>query len=139
VDGRTILPGYVLYAILKALLADVVDIPSTAKAYLREQYLNCRNYSDGEIYRYIRLYQKSGDEQGERRWRSRLSPSKTKALKQLQNQCHGSIASCLDELVQFPGLWNGFQLGSFPTILSLRCPEVSYDVHLVVLQRSLNE
>ncbi|KAK3063451.1 hypothetical protein LTS18_000300, partial [Coniosporium uncinatum] len=26
------------------------DIPSTAKAYLREQYLNCRNYSDGEIY-----------------------------------------------------------------------------------------
>ncbi|KAK3061229.1 hypothetical protein LTS18_006731, partial [Coniosporium uncinatum] len=99
------------------------DIPGTAKAYLREQYLNCRNCSDGEIYRYIRLYQKSGDEQGERRWRSRLSPSKTKALKQLQSQCHGSIVGCLDELVQFPGLWNSFQLGSFPTILSLRCPE----------------
>ncbi|KAK3061215.1 hypothetical protein LTS18_006765, partial [Coniosporium uncinatum] len=98
-------------------------MPSTAKACLREQYLNCRNYSDGEIYRYIRLYQKSGDKQGERRWWNRLSPSKTKALKQLQNQCHGSIVGCLDELVQFPGLWNSFQLGSSPTILSLRCPE----------------
>lgn len=88
-----------------------------------ESYLNEQRPSDGEIFRKIRLYARSHDLEGEKRWWSYLSNSKPKDLRQLSK--NRELIRAFDALVDMPGLWSKVQLGALHRLLSLKCDEVS--------------
>ena len=61
----------------------IANVSESTLQDLREEYSNSLNFSDGEIFRNIRLYAKSGDQFSEARWWARLSYTKRKDLRQL--------------------------------------------------------
>ncbi|MCJ1473162.1 hypothetical protein MMC13_001813 [Lambiella insularis] len=104
------------------------DLPDSARVVLREEYSNSKNFGDGEIYRYIRLYQKYNDKKGAKKWLARLSESKRSDILKLNRMAAKSRAMArfrkqLDSLIPYIGLWSALQIGTFHRLLTLRCPE----------------
>lgn len=97
--------------------------------YIRYEYLNSSNISDGEIFRHIRLCNKLGKNMEERRWWSRLTNSKRKDVEQLLRK--SDLCEGFDRLLDMPGLWAGLKLGALHRLLTLKCDEVSCHKHLV--------
>ena len=105
------------------------DLQETTRINLREWYSNSTDYSDGEIFRYIRLGEQRGDVLGVKKWMARLSESKRTDILKLKRQAEKSNAmaafqSALDALLPYVGLWPAFQIGTFHRLLQMRCPEV---------------
>ncbi|KAI9888420.1 MAG: hypothetical protein M1814_000482 [Vezdaea aestivalis] len=96
-------------------------LPERTRIHFREEYSNSQNFSDGEILRYVRLYRLRGDEREAARWVARLSENKQRSCRRLHSSPR--LISAIDKLLPYGGLWPAFQLGSMPTILSLRCEE----------------
>ncbi|KAL6714243.1 hypothetical protein ACLMJK_007666 [Lecanora helva] len=91
---------------------------------MRQEYSNSRNFCDGDIFRQIRRCQQQSDDAGAGRWAARLSQSKRKDLRQLQQrQQLQRFAAALDKLLPYVGFWPSLQIGTFHRILNLRCPE----------------
>jgi len=111
-------------------------IDSHLRDNLREEYSNAANFSDGEIFRHIRHYQKSGGILQERKWWARLTRDKSKDLKRILD-VH-SLRDAFDQLLEVTGLWPAFHIGTMRRYLLLRCHEVSWicDVHILPLTRS---
>ena len=106
-----------------------LGLDSDAKADIREEYTNARNFCDGDIFRYLRYGQIEQDESEERRWLARLSEWKRKDLKQVQKRQElKPFNAMLDRLLPFIGFWPALQLGTFHRILNLKCPEVRLEV-----------
>ena len=106
----------------------IVDLYSSALSGsnvldLRTEYSNGRGFKDGDIFRHLRHYQRTGDASEAGRWLSRLSPSKQKDLKTLLER-HRDLREALDSLLPFTGLWGSLQLGTFHRLLTLSCEEV---------------
>lgn len=96
------------------------------KLDLKEDYTNARNFCDGDIFRQLRFSQLRNDEAEEGRWLARLSECKRKDVKQLLRRKElRVIATALDDLLPYVGLWPALQIGTFHRILNLKCPEVS--------------
>jgi Protein of unknown function (DUF3723) len=102
----------------------VTGISESMLSYLREKYSNARSFSDGDIYRTLRHYQKNNMKAEARKWLAKLSPSKRRDLKQLHEKA-GPLSEAFDELLPIIGLWSSVQLGAMHRILTLRCTEVS--------------
>ena len=94
------------------------------KQRLREGYTYSINYTDGEIFRQIRLSQFQNDIIGESRWRARLTRSKARDLKTLLKRKR--LVNSLDSILAIRGLWSAFKLGSMDVFSTLRCDEVCY-------------
>ena len=132
--GRGYLFGWFALPSLRALkdVANYVgDLQPLAKAALREEYANSKNYGDGHIYRYMRNCVRRKDDPGARKWLARLSESKRKDIKKLEKMAAKFPAMqdfqmALDRLLPFIGLWDALQIGTFHRLLTLRCPEVCY-------------
>ncbi|EGX47296.1 hypothetical protein AOL_s00088g11 [Orbilia oligospora ATCC 24927] len=92
------------------------------KAEFLERSVRKDEFTDGEIFRKIRLYAQEGNFESSRKWWSRLSPTKANNLKQLLK--NNSLSSKFDSLLKFPGLWPDIQLGMFHTLHGAKCPEV---------------
>ncbi|KAL6722255.1 structural constituent of cuticle [Lecanora helva] len=93
---------------------------------IRNEYLNARNWYDGDVFRQIRRCHRVGDGQGKMQWLSRLSAAKQRDMQILEKRrgIHDqAFAKSLDDLLDFPGLWPALQLGTFHRLLSLRCAE----------------
>ena len=99
-----------------------VDLPVGAAIHKIEKYENERPFSDGEIFRSIRLYARSGDTDKENKWWARLSTSKRKDVRQLLK--NPRFTSAFDKLVDKRGLWTSLHLGTLHRFLTLRCEEV---------------
>jgi hypothetical protein len=98
------------------------NVEKKASTRLLESYAHEQSYSDGQIFRKIRLYHRDGDLESEKRWWARLSVTKRKDLKQLLGV--DSLREAFDALLPFPGLWTPVQLGTLHRLHGLRCTEV---------------
>ncbi|KAH0545345.1 hypothetical protein FGG08_000644 [Glutinoglossum americanum] len=94
------------------------------KAFLREkaeEFSHQIPFSDGEVYRKVRYYQRQSREDLARDWRIRLTSSKQSCLSRLLG--NKNLLRALDELLDFPGLWDGLELGNIKKHLALHCDE----------------
>jgi hypothetical protein len=101
--------------------------------FLREPDPLATTHKDGQIYRNIRLLKKKGETEKAKNWLVRLNDSKSgsklKDISQLEKAAMRSssmknFSDALDNLLEFRGLWDEFQIGCFHRLLTIRCPEV---------------
>ncbi|KAF7594883.1 hypothetical protein BBP40_007917 [Aspergillus hancockii] len=105
-------------------LYDSSKLTCEARRRLREGDSSSREFSDGEIYRNVRHYQKQGDHRAAGEWLARWSESKCREFRQLhkaEKNIHHAFRDSLDDLLPFPGLWPHWQMGTH--LLRMRCPE----------------
>lgn len=79
-------------------------------------------YSDGEIYFGVRYHQEKLDDGLVRAWGIMLSECKATALKHLL--ARPKITAVLDEVMTFPGLRGGLQLGNIDKNLATHCDDL---------------
>lgn len=79
-------------------------------------------YSDGEIYFGVRYHQEIREDGLVRAWRVMLSECKTRALKHLL--ARPKITAAMDEVMTFPGLRGGLQLGNIDKNLATHCDDM---------------
>ncbi|KAI9715107.1 MAG: hypothetical protein M1828_001042 [Chrysothrix sp. TS-e1954] len=96
-------------------------LPLENFARIVQQFPNARPFSDGDIFRNIRLCAHSGDIIQEDMWRARLSVDKARDLNRLLRISHLVLA--FDRLLPFRGLWRSIGLGSLHRLLRLKCDE----------------
>lgn len=96
--------------------------PPSRPISLIEESKNEQGYSDGYIFRKIRLYHKQSNEYEEKKWWARLSGTKADELHQLLRDQR--FANAFDELLPWGGLWETIQLGSLHRLLPMKCHEV---------------
>lgn len=101
---------------------DRVDITSVACVEVSEEFKNEQSYTDGDIFRNMRLCRKSGDRAREKKWRARLSESKRDDLEQLLRD--ERVRNVVDEMLQWPGLWS-VKLGSLHHVLPMKYDQAS--------------
>lgn len=99
------------------------DISSQVKNGLREQDPNFSKTYDGDIVRQIRISTLGDDAARRRKWLAKFSESKQKCLLRLEALPEKFVES-LDALTPFAGLWPAVQIGTFPRLCNLHCPEV---------------
>ena len=86
------------------------------------QYSHGTKFSDGDIYRKVREYQKVDHDHSANAWIQKLSKCKQIGLKLLLER--KGLVKAFDNLIDFPGLWSGLELGNIRKILALHCDEV---------------
>ena len=90
---------------------------------VRSSFAHEQKYSDGQIFRNIRLSYLKKRYDDEKIWWARLTPTKAKDLRQLlRNQ---ALTDAFDRLLVFQGMWEPIQLGTLHRLHGLRCAEVS--------------
>ncbi|KYG41239.1 hypothetical protein M433DRAFT_76237 [Acidomyces richmondensis BFW] len=104
-----------------------------------EEYKNEFAYADGEIFRKIRLYNKSGDARAEKKWWARLSKTKAKDLRQLlKDERYNRV---FDDMLPWPGIWAPIRLGSLHRLPTMKCDEaveiLNYLNHIVTSWASI--
>lgn len=88
-----------------------------------DEYSNEKDSSDGEVYLKVRQYQYEGNSHFEKRWMARLSPNKSKRLRQLSSRV--DIRAAFDRLLMIPSLLvQGMKIGSLARVLATNCDEV---------------
>lgn len=111
------------YHILQHRLADRAEaLPLATQRYITQEYGNALQFSDGDVFRYVRANRESNNKFGVKKWMARLSASKRRNL--LQMEKIPILIKAFDSLRPLTGLWPGFLLGSLNRILPMRCYEV---------------
>jgi hypothetical protein len=117
----------------------VLDFVQTLETSAYEAFAHEQSYTDGTIFRNIRLYSRKGNAIEEDKWWARLTETKKKDLRQLisSNKYHNipcrnkenneseRLIDALDDLLELPGLWLPIQLGTLHRLHGLRCREVN--------------
>lgn len=101
----------------------LLDVSSTTRQDLIEEYSNEKIPSDGEAYRKIRQYHFERNFRLEARWWARLRGCRVRNLKALLK--HAEITAAFDALLHVPGLWAGMQLSTMHKVLALNSDDVS--------------
>ena len=109
------------------------ELGETTKDAIQEQYSHQLKFTDGEIYRNIRLHASRQDTRRMKQWDARLNSSKRDVLSSLDKRPNRLIRDGFNKSLPFSGLWDALKIGSLKRILSLRCPEVlvSYPVQVI--------
>jgi hypothetical protein len=120
-------------------LRNVTEYPNHARLRVYESYAHEQSYTDGTIFRNIRMYHQAGNQSEERKWWARLTDGKKKDLRQLilsdkyngvscesHQDASDSIIRVFDEMLDIAGLWPPIQLGTLHRLHGLRCREVSF-------------
>ncbi|KAJ6008541.1 hypothetical protein N7540_012517 [Penicillium herquei] len=94
-------------------------------------------FSDGEIFRNVRYYQKKGNTKAANEWLARWSPTKCREFNRIYESRGNQrkferLSFRLDNLLEYPPLWSSWHMGTH--LPSLNCPEELADaleeVHL---------
>ncbi len=101
-----------------------LEIVEEVGAPWANQYYHQNKFSDGEVYRSIRLDSTSQSEVDE--CMSRLSPCKQVALRQILK--YKEFSKAFDDLLCFQGLWGGLELGNIQRHFATGCDEVTPSV-----------
>ncbi|KAF4251664.1 hypothetical protein CNMCM8980_005533 [Aspergillus fumigatiaffinis] len=99
------------------------ELSEATQQCIREEYSHQLEFTDGDIYRKIRFYERTVNEAQADKWRARLSSTKLRNLKRLDKDPYKALKNAFDENIPFVGLWDDFLLGSFNRLFHLRCPE----------------
>lgn len=106
-------------------LTQFAAIPSEALTQLREESTKSLEFTDGEIYRTLRLYQISRNRAQEKKWWARLSSDGwRKDIRRLQR--NELLLNSLDRLLPFIGLWKPIKTSQIERMLGLKYPEVRW-------------
>jgi hypothetical protein len=98
-------------------------ISSEALIQLREESKKSLEFTDGEIYRTLRLYQISQNTAQENKWWARLnSGGRRQDIRRLQ--LNKLLLSKMDELLPFVRLWKPLKTTQIERMLGLKYPEV---------------
>jgi len=101
------------------------DINIQSKNALREQDSGSAKYLDGDIYRRIRISALDGDTAQKNKWLARLSAEKRRNISRMESSfVMREVRDGLDALIPFRGLWHPMEIGQFPRLLNIHCPEV---------------
>ncbi|KAL5400586.1 hypothetical protein PMIN03_012259 [Paraphaeosphaeria minitans] len=90
-------------------------------SYTQAAFTHEQSYSDGYIFRNIRLAHRGNLYDQERMWWARLTATKQKDLRQLLK--NRELTESFDRLLDFSGMWDPIQLGTLHRFHGLRCPE----------------
>ncbi|KAK7179082.1 hypothetical protein PSPO01_14865 [Paraphaeosphaeria sporulosa] len=90
-------------------------------SYTQAAFTHEQSYSDGHIFRNIRLAYRGNLYNKERMWWARLTATKQKDLRQLLK--NRELTEAFDRLLDFSGMWEPIQLGTLHRFHGLRCPE----------------
>jgi hypothetical protein len=108
---------------LEKRLTQFEAIPLDALTQLREESTKSLEFTDGEIYRTLRLYQLSQNRAQEKKWWARLSSDgRRKDIRRLQR--NELLLNGLDKLLPFVGLWKPIKTSQIERMLGLKYPEV---------------
>lgn len=104
---------------------DLDKLNEDCKSRLREL---SRTFSDGEIFRYTRHYQRQGATKAANEWFARWTLTKCREFHRIyepkaKQAEFRNLAQELDRLLCFPALWVPWHMGTH--LPSLNCPEVS--------------
>ena len=102
-------------------------MPQDTQDTIREEHPNAKPFTDGDIYRNIRYYQRRGDDDAELKWRGRLREGARRELERMERKAK-PLTRSLDNLLPFFGLWSSLKLSYLGRVLSLQCHEVSCEV-----------
>jgi hypothetical protein len=104
-------------------LTKFAAIPLDALTQLREESAKSLEYTDGEIYRMLRMYQIAGNSAQENKWRARLSSEgRREDIRRLQ--LNKLFLNGLDNLLPFVGMWKPLKASQIERMLALKSPEV---------------
>jgi hypothetical protein len=109
---------------LNLLANNSLELSEATQQCIREEYSHQLEFTDGDIYRKIRFYERTVNEAQADKWRARLGSTKLRNLKRLDKAPYKALKNAFDENIPFVGLWDDFLLGSFNRLFQLRCPEV---------------
>ncbi len=85
------------------------ELSEPGRRAIREEYSNALNFSDGDIFRYLRHCSLRNEQSGRAKWLSRLSESKRRDLNQLERFAEDDkemerFRNSLGELIPYTGL-----------------------------------
>ena len=100
-----------------------MHLPVEGSSGIEDQYFNEAPLSDGEIYCKIRDYQIKGKKIQENRWWKRLSPHRSRNLKNITK--HKDRAAAYDSLREIPGIIAGMKISTSHKDSASRCDEVN--------------
>jgi hypothetical protein len=110
------------------VLYDSEKLTSDCQKKLRESENGHQDFSDGEIFRNVRHYQRREENEAAREWLAKWSPTKCHAFNQIfvlrqdKNDHNRQLRESLDALLPFAALWPAWLMGTH--LPSLKCPEV---------------
>ncbi|KAJ5946390.1 hypothetical protein N7454_003229, partial [Penicillium verhagenii] len=100
----------------------LVDLYLEALIQLREESSKSLEFTDGEIYRTLRMYQLAQNDAQERKWWARLaSNGRREDITRLQR--NKTLCSSFDKLLPFVGLWKSLKTTQIERLLSFKFPE----------------
>lgn len=102
---------------------NLLDLPQSFQAIIREEHPNAQPFCDGDIYRNVRMYEQLGDVDAEVKWRGRFSKTAQREMHRLEKDFK-HIRRALDKLLEFKGLWKFLKISYLGRWLSIRCQEV---------------
>ncbi|KAH8424209.1 uncharacterized protein LDX57_001966 [Aspergillus melleus] len=105
-------------------LYDATKLTPAARRKLRESEASAQEFSDGDIFRSVRYYQRRGEMEAAGEWLAKWSPSKCRDFKEIYQpkvDNHAAFRESLDNLLQFPALWSPWLMGLH--LSSLKIPE----------------
>jgi hypothetical protein len=118
-------------------LIDSADYLTRLRNHDYESFSHEQSYSDGTIFRNIRIYSRNGNQVDEDKWWARLSETKRRDLRQLissykyneiredkDGRTQPKLMDAFDDLLDLRGLWPPIQLGTLHRLHGLRCREV---------------
>ena len=108
----------------------VIDLSLELKAALRDNLLNARLLSEGDIFLRIRTAHLRSNSLDKRKWLKKLTRDSRECVLSLERDAGRddilrAFSDGLDALVPFRGLWSAFQVDQLPALRAQRCPEVS--------------
>lgn len=118
------------FDILVSFINVTIDLSLELRTALRDNILNVRLLSDGDIFLRIRTAHLRRDSLNKQKWLSKLTRDDRECVLGLERDAathntFGAFSDGLDALVPFRGLWSAFQVGDLPALFAQRCPEVS--------------
>ncbi|RAH87594.1 hypothetical protein BO86DRAFT_424327, partial [Aspergillus japonicus CBS 114.51] len=105
-------------------LYDNSKLDDQARRILYEFRDSSRVLSDGEIFFNVRYYQKCQNDAAAGEWLAKWSPTKCRDFRQIyrdKGSPYKRFQKSLDELLDFPGIWQPWLMGTH--LLSMQCPE----------------
>lgn len=86
------------------------------------------HFNPGDIFRNWRHCELTGKVESTF-WQSMMSLRSRKDIKSLK-EAHPDVMRCLDQLIDFPGLWVDFSFTFIRRILEIGCPKASKEIQV---------
>ena len=99
------------------------ELPEACVLELRTKDPHARRFTDADLFRHLRHYQRCNDLKQAKKWEARLSERKLQDVNTMLSK-HEPLKAAFDDLLPFPAILAPLQLGTFHRTLAMNCEEV---------------